>query len=320
MAGQISEQYVKHSEGNLNPTTPTISPNLIMATAGPELPPHLLAKRKRQEEEAEQNAPQPQPPSRSVSPTSSNTSDSKRRRTIGPAPPPAPLSEQPSPPPQPQNPNQNNPASDSDSDDFGPSLPPPNGPPAPNHPPSPHPPTSSEPSPKPPIREEWMLIPPTSTDWSSRLDPTKLRARKFNTGKTSKAPPSSTSGANTIWTETPEQKRQRLHDEMMGVKKPAQLIDNGGEEESRRDRENEAEKREVERRIREFNERNRGVGSLYEEHKKGAKREKEDDPSARAFDKEKDMGAGVKIGHAKRKEMVGKAAEFGSRFAGGKYL
>ncbi|KAL8816381.1 MAG: hypothetical protein Q9223_004595 [Gallowayella weberi] len=291
-----------------------------MATAGPELPPHLLAKRKRQvEEEAEQNFPQPR--SRSVSPTSSNASNSKRRRTIGPAPPPAPLSERPSPTPQTQNPSQTN--SDSDSDDFGPSLPPPNGHTAPDHTPSSHnPTTTSEPSPKPQAREEWMLVPPTSTDWSSRLDPTKLRNRKFNTGKSSKGPPSKpgATGIDTIWTETPEQKRQRLQDEMMGVKKPAQLIDGGEEEQSRGDREDEAEKREVERRIREFNERNRGSGSLYEEHKKGTKSEKEDDPSARAFDKEKDMGGGMKIGHAKRKEMVGKAAEFGSRFAGGKYL
>ncbi len=60
--------------------------------------------------------------------------------------------------------------------------------------------------------------------------------------------------------------------------------------------------------------------SEFEEHKKAGTREKEDDASKRAFDREKDMGGGMKIGHAKRKEMVGKAADFGSRFSGGKYL
>ncbi|KAL8922037.1 MAG: hypothetical protein Q9172_003753, partial [Xanthocarpia lactea] len=173
-------------------------------------------------------------------------------------------------------------------------------------------------------REEWMLVPPSNSDWSSRIDPTKLRNRKFATGKGAKAPASSKGaaggGIDTIWTETPEQKRQRLQDEMMGVKKPAQLIDGGEEAEGRRTKEDEAERKATERRIREFNERNRGVGSLYEEHKKGVQKEKDDDPSKRAFDKEKDMGGGMKIGHAKRKEMVGKAADFGSRFAGGKYL
>lgn len=32
------------------------------------------------------------------------------------------------------------------------------------------------------------------------------------------------------------------------------------------------------------------------------------------------MSMGMKIGHAKRKAMMNKAADFGSRFAGGKYL
>lgn len=49
-------------------------------------------------------------------------------------------------------------------------------------------------------------------------------------------------------------------------------------------------------------------------------KEKEDDPSKRAFDKEKDIGGGMKIGHAQKKEMLTRAADFGSRFAGGNYL
>ena len=57
-----------------------------------------------------------------------------------------------------------------------------------------------------------------------------------------------------------------------------------------------------------------------DEHKKTIPKEKEDDPSKRAFDKEKDIGGGMKIGHAKRKELLNKAADFSSRFSGGKYL
>ncbi len=49
-------------------------------------------------------------------------------------------------------------------------------------------------------------------------------------------------------------------------------------------------------------------------------REKEDDPSARAFDKEKDIGLGQKIWTAKRRELMTKAADFGSKFARGKFL
>jgi hypothetical protein len=59
---------------------------------------------------------------------------------------------------------------------------------------------------------------------------------------------------------------------------------------------------------------------LYEEHKKAEPREKEDDPSQRAFDKEKDMGLGRKINHTQKKEMLSKSKDFGSRFARGSFL
>ena len=68
-------------------------------------------------------------------------------------------------------------------------------------------------------RDAWMTMPPTQDDLSSRLDPTKLRARKFNTGRGAAAVAGSSSGkdAASVWTETPEQKRKRLADEVMGV-------------------------------------------------------------------------------------------------------
>ena len=66
-------------------------------------------------------------------------------------------------------------------------------------------------------------------------------------------------------------------------------------------------------------EKHRG-GSLYEQHKASVPKDAEDDPSKRAFDREKDIGGGMKIGHAKRKEMLNRAADFGSKFSGGGYL
>lgn len=282
-----------------------------MSTAGPELPPHLLAKRKREKEAQAQSSTSP---SRSRSSSTSSTKSSvKRRRVLGPSLPPAPLSEQPIPNSNPANSNCN---SDSDSEsDVGPSLPPPPGEQdgllsAQHHQITPDEGAALEDSSK-PQREEWMLIPPQASDWSSRVDPTKLRNRKFNT---SKAPPSKgNSKESALWTETPEQKRQRLKNEVMGVSKPAQL----GPDEKKKG--NEAEVRETQRRIREYNERNRGE-SLYSEHKKVGPREKEDDPSQRAFDREKDIGGGIKIGHAQKKELLNRAAGFGDRFAGGNYL
>lgn len=278
-----------------------------MTSVGPELPPHL-AKRKRSEE-AHDTGGVPPKRQRSSSPSSHDT---RPRRVIGPAAPPASLSERPAAPPE-----AGADSSDSD-DDFGPSLPPPPG-------------SISQATErrrqealaedeaaretlKKPQREEWMLLPPKQDDWSSRADPTKLKNRKFNTGKGSKAPAQKGGGESALWTETPEQKRQRLADEVMGVKKPAQL---GPEEKT--DRWKEEEARETERRIREYNERNRST-SLYNEHGKAVPKEKEDDPSARAFDREKDMGMGMKIGRAQKRELLNKAKDFGSRFEKGNYL
>ena len=279
-----------------------------MASVGPQLPPHL-AKRKRSLEDEQGTVDISPKRQRSSSPKSN---DIGPRRVIGPAPPPAPLSERPTTPPELDTDN-----SDSD-DDFGPSLPPAPG--------SINEATerkrqetlaeveAAREASKKPQREEWMLLPPKQDDWSVRVDPTKLKNRKFNTGKGSKAPAQGGGSDNALWTETPEQKRQRLEDEVMGVKKPAQLGP-----EVKKDRRKEEEARETDRRIREYNQKHRNT-SLYDEHNKSAPKEKEDDPSARAFDKEKDMGMGIKISHAQKRELLNKAKDFGSRFEKGNYL
>ena len=91
-------------------------PIRTMSAIGPELPPHLLAKRKRkQKEQAEDEDTATSGAKRSPS----LSAGEKRRRVMGPAMPPAPLDERPSEP--------SKPSEDSDSDDddgFGPSLPP----------------------------------------------------------------------------------------------------------------------------------------------------------------------------------------------------
>lgn len=69
-------------------------------------------------------------------------------------------------------------------------------------------------------RDSWMLQPPDSSDWSSRVDPTKLRNRKFQSGRSAKG----ATGAKSIdssWTETPEQKMNRLQNQVMGAATPS---------------------------------------------------------------------------------------------------
>lgn len=100
---------------------------------------------------------------------------------------------------------------------------------------------------KKPQREEWMLLPPTNDDWSSRVDPTKLKNRKFQSGKGSKAPIDKSGGISAIWTETPEEKRQRLEDEVLGKRDPA--IASGNRKPAANDKEAEG----AARRIKEYN-------------------------------------------------------------------
>ena len=88
-----------------------------MSTSGPELPPHLLAKRKRQAEEEEAARASSNTDSKEPRPSSSDGAE-KRRRVIGPAPPPAALEELPA-----LAPNDSGEGDSSSSDEIGPSLP-----------------------------------------------------------------------------------------------------------------------------------------------------------------------------------------------------
>lgn len=97
-----------------------------------------------------------------------------------------------------------------------------------------------------PKRDEWMLVPPKSEDWTAKVDPTKLKNRKFQTGKGAKAPQKAGSD-NSLWTESPEERRKRLNDEVMGIKKPATQA------EDKKPSISAAEAEETARRIREYN-------------------------------------------------------------------
>ncbi|EON98548.1 hypothetical protein UCRPA7_5955 [Phaeoacremonium minimum UCRPA7] len=186
-----------------------------------------------------------------------------------------------------------------------------------------------------------MLAPPTDRGYRV-ADPTQLKARKFTSGPRAGAgaggaSSSSSSGAgpSSVWFETPEEKKKRLADAVLG--RAADPTVHGAAPTATPARAAPQQKgnsssREQDERIRAFTEQTRGR-SLYEEHQtaKAAGRdgkgdgdgdgeEEEDDPSKRAFDREKDMALGGKITHSQRREMLNRAADFGGRFQKGKYL
>jgi Protein of unknown function (DUF3752) len=294
-----------------------------MPSVGPSLPPGKAEKRKREagseDDEAIHKAPRSSN-SRSTSPSAS----AKTTRSIGPTFPPASLSERPPQPPD------GDASSSSDDDGFGPSLP-----------------TTTyqksegsncessvsaggqqAPLPVKSQRDEWMIVPPSGDDWSSRVDPTKLKNRKFNTGKGSKGPTqTSAKESNTSWTETLDEKKARLQREMMGIKDISAA--KAAPHEETRTRENARTLQEysvsnlplliISYKVDSQQEKSRG-STLYKEHQKTNPQEKEDDPSARPFDREKDIAGGMKINNTQRRELMNKAADFGSRFSSGKFL
>ena len=314
-----------------------------MPVIGPSLPPHLAGKRKRSTSESSEDGPAPAPPtaprSQSSNPAASHgpgkaagpalspstTPTEQPRRVVGPAPSPALLDAHPPDGesfPVAKKPNVDDESSD---DDIGPAPPPANGV-APPHESweQVRQPDVNEKSPKKTLqREDWMLAPPSGVDWAQRIDPTKLKSRKFNTMKGAKAPPHAagkgSSGVGGLWTETPEEKRKRLQEEVMGTKSNApapQECQEGG----RAGRVNPEVDHETERKVRDYNEAHRGSSSLLERHRsrKNAK-EEEDDPSKRAFDREKDIAGGA-VSSLQRREVLNRAKDMGSRFEKARYL
>lgn len=59
--------------------------------------------------------------------------------------------------------------------------------------------------------------------------------------------------------------------------------------------------------------------ALYKAHKNN-QTELDDDPSARAFDREKDIAGGLQLNSTQRRDMVKKATDFSSRFSSARYL
>ncbi|OGM39136.1 hypothetical protein ABOM_012260 [Aspergillus bombycis] len=161
-------------------------------------------------------------------------------------------------------------------------------------------------------RDEWMLRPPESTSRTSSVDPTRLRSRKFQSARS--VPSSQPGGIDSSWTETPEEKMKRLQDKVMGVSTPGTHND----QVTRPARVSQA----MQERIHKYNDAKRkaNTSGTVSQPLEQCKNGNEDDPSSRPFDKEKDMAISSKLTNSQRREMINKAADFGSRFSKGNYL
>ncbi|KAM0790613.1 hypothetical protein ACM66B_004477 [Microbotryomycetes sp. NB124-2] len=176
-------------------------------------------------------------------------------------------------------------------------------------------------------REEWMLVPPKELDLAKSLDPTKLKARGFSQKATSDKPASSQSSGVDLWTETPQERAQRLADEAMGIRKKAvQSRAGGGDDSAGRDAETEEQRRkrrrdeQLKREVEEYNRSSR-KDSLLDQHSKSKKAKKDTEEPAAFWDRDRDMAVGGRLmDDGKRKDVIRNAKELGGRFGGGSFL
>lgn len=290
-----------------------------MSSIGPQLPPHLQPSKRKS------------PPSHSSSPPSKRVAneneidldDSGSDDDYGPKPsaPPAANKDEiglesdseddmgPAPPGPAQPPADEDSSSE---DDYGPSLPSASqrariGPSLP--------PSTTEAS-EAPQRDDWMLAPPPSGPLSIN-DPSKISARSFSSKPSSKP---QGGGASSIWTETPEEKLARLQASVLGKSEPPNSSSAAPTTVGKS-----KEDRAKERKMKENFDAARGksmVEEARERRKKGGKEvdeEGDDDPSKRAFDREKDMAIGGSFSGKERREMMASAKDQ-SRFSKGTFL
>ncbi|TXT13590.1 hypothetical protein VHUM_00957 [Vanrija humicola] len=161
-------------------------------------------------------------------------------------------------------------------------------------------------------REEWMLVPPSSGSLSS-LDPTK-RPTSFN--RTSKA--AITPEDQTVWTETPAQKAQRLADEMAGIKRKKDVRPDADEEDAVERKRRRERDREIRRGVEQHNTSTRGA-SLLEQHQKKKAASKDEDDFQPIWDREKHMGVtGRLLTDQERSQKIRDARGLNDRFGHGK--
>ncbi|QRV76951.1 hypothetical protein RhiJN_19797 [Ceratobasidium sp. AG-Ba] len=158
-------------------------------------------------------------------------------------------------------------------------------------------------------RDDWMLAPPSSSDLFSSIDPTKLKNRQFSRSTTDKK-----SAPSNLWTETPQERQQRLADEVSGKRKRAENAVTAGDDEDtikRRKRD-----QELKAQVEAHNKSTRAE-SLVAMH--SAPTPNPEDAPPGIWDHSRDMGLGGRLMDEKsRQKMLKDARGLGDRFGHGR--
>ncbi|KDQ51406.1 hypothetical protein JAAARDRAFT_62609 [Jaapia argillacea MUCL 33604] len=165
-------------------------------------------------------------------------------------------------------------------------------------------------------REEWMLVPPSSASLLGSLDPTKMRqARQFSKSSATPKPKD-----NSLWTETPAERQQRLADEVSGKRR---RVENAEDEEVGMGRDEEMRKRrreeEVRRGVDEYTRKNRGPSLINQHSSSTSKSGPQTDETPGIWDHSRDMGlSGRLLDDSTRNKIIKDARGLGERFGSGR--
>ncbi|KAH9850625.1 hypothetical protein C2E23DRAFT_834741 [Lenzites betulinus] len=174
--------------------------------------------------------------------------------------------------------------------------------------------------PKKPKREEWMLVPPSSSDLLASIDPTKLtKPRQF-----ARTAQPSRNTDNSLWTETPAERQQRIADEVAGKRRRAADVDHADDDDPDVRKRKKYED-EVRRGVEEHTKKVRGATLLTQHERESAAKDAEksqtgdkDEPPA-FWDHGRDMSLGGRLMDDKtRDKFIREAKGLGDRFGSGK--
>ncbi|KNZ75713.1 hypothetical protein J132_01963 [Termitomyces sp. J132] len=160
-------------------------------------------------------------------------------------------------------------------------------------------------------RDEWMLVPPSSSDLLGNLDPTKLKARQFSrsTG------PISNKTDNSLWTETPSERQQRLADEVSGKRRRA--VDNQADADVDDSKRRRMDDEIIRKGVEDYTQKLRGPSLLAQHEASGKSDTTEKDD--RIWDHSRDMSIGGRLmDESKRTKLIHEAHGLGDRFGTGK--
>ncbi|CCG81935.1 Putative uncharacterized protein [Taphrina deformans PYCC 5710] len=156
------------------------------------------------------------------------------------------------------------------------------------------------------VRPDWMLYPPSSTDWTKSIDTTKLKSRTFATHRARNTPADNTTGSTRTsdWTKFPGKSVSRKSTDEDTDLKFHDRQEKYHERQSRAAKEIQID---------------RGP-SLYDQHNEKQRSiiGNPDEAVNRPFDREKDIGGNSSF--TKTKEFAKNSKDLSSMFGTGKYL